>query len=538
MRRISTLALTAALLASPLPALAQVENPLADARVRQAIAYAIDMDTITETLFRGTATPADSMIPNGAYKVEGLNAYAYDPDKARALLKEAGWVDGTELEVVYYYGDQDTVDLMTAIQAYLADVGVGMSFRKLEGDVTGQLNVPPSADFQTSGVTWDMAYGARAALALQEYYNVYQAQNTAYTPPTDEREALIAGINGSADPEVLRKAFYEFEKYENEMLSDIPLYYQQLFIYESDRLDRHGAENGNEQFVYENNLINWTVTPNDKGEEVLYLTGGPVQFFEQLWLNPGGQISKLLFDRLLKVDGSLFPIGTEQAESYSVSEDGLTVEFVLKDGLTWHDGEPFTVDDVAWSIETALKVPSLNSVFSNTFHSIVGAQDYLDAKTDHVAGIAAEGNTITLTLSSLDPNVLTTFGQFPVMPEHLMADVNPLEFQQHPFWQNPVGTGPYRIEEVQMNDFARFVPFEGYHGGVAKIPEVVAFPGGGSVDNENVPVNAAAGRLDYGATRLLSNVEGLRDIDHMNLYPVDIAYTRSFRVNAFPFKPE
>lgn len=538
MRNISILALSAALLVSPLPALAQVENPLADARVRQAIAYAIDMDTITETLFRGTATPADSMIPNGGWKVDGLNDYAYDPDKARQLLDEAGWVDGTELEVVYYYGDQDTVDLMTAIQAYLADVGIGMNFRKLEGDVTGQLNIPPSSDFQVSGVTWDMAYGARAALALQEYYNIYLPQSTAYTPPTEERNELISRINGSADPEKLKQAFYDFEEYENEMLSDIPLYYQQLFIYESDRLDRHGAENGNEQFIYENNLINWTVEPNADGKEVLYLTGGPTQFFEHQWLNPGDLKSKMMFDRLLKVDGSLYPIGGEQAESYSVSEDGLTVEFVLRDGLTWHDGEPFTVDDVAWSIETALKMPALNSVFTNTFSSIEGAQDYLDHKAEHIAGINTDGRKITLHLSVLDPNVLTTFGQFPVMPKHLMAGINPLEFQQHPFWQKPVGTGPYRIEEVQMNDFVRYVPFEDYHGGIAKIPEVVAFAGVGGSDNENVPVNAAGGRLDFGATRLLSTVEGLRELDHMTLYPVDIPYTRSLRVNSFPFKPE
>ena len=36
--------------------------------------------------------------------------------------------------MVFYYGDQQTIDLMTAVQAYLSDVGIKMNFRKLEGE--------------------------------------------------------------------------------------------------------------------------------------------------------------------------------------------------------------------------------------------------------------------------------------------------------------------------------------------------------------------------------------------------------------------
>lgn len=76
-------------------------NQLSDERVRQAIAYAIDMDTIVETIYEGKAIAADSMIPNGSFKTDGLNTYNYDPDKARALLAEAGWDDSQVLDVVY-----------------------------------------------------------------------------------------------------------------------------------------------------------------------------------------------------------------------------------------------------------------------------------------------------------------------------------------------------------------------------------------------------------------------------------------------------
>ena len=46
----------------------------------------------------------------------GLNPYAYNPDKARELLAAANWDSSRELDMVYYYGDQLTVDLMAALQ--------------------------------------------------------------------------------------------------------------------------------------------------------------------------------------------------------------------------------------------------------------------------------------------------------------------------------------------------------------------------------------------------------------------------------------
>lgn len=118
LNRISGIALAAALhLAGTGFATAQAINDeqLSDPRVRQAIAYAIDMDTIVETLLESKAIAADSMLPNGPHKPADLNAYTYDPDKARELLAAANWDSDRELHLVYYYGDQLTADLMAAV---------------------------------------------------------------------------------------------------------------------------------------------------------------------------------------------------------------------------------------------------------------------------------------------------------------------------------------------------------------------------------------------------------------------------------------
>ncbi len=118
-------------------------NPLSDVRVRQAIAYAIDMDTIVETLLEGKALVADSQTRT-RWKIEGLNPYSYNPEKARELLAAANWDPNYTLDAVVYYGDQLTMDFATAIQAYLDAVGIKMSFRKLEGDLATQLWTAPA----------------------------------------------------------------------------------------------------------------------------------------------------------------------------------------------------------------------------------------------------------------------------------------------------------------------------------------------------------------------------------------------------------
>ncbi|MDA8746821.1 ABC transporter substrate-binding protein [Litoreibacter sp.] len=518
MTKMLGLAIAAAVSMTSTFAYADRANQLSDERVRAAIAYAIDMDTIVETLFEGKAIVADSMIPNGPYKADGLERYAYDPDKARALLAEAGWDDDQVLDVVYYYGDQLTADLMVAMQAYLGDVGIQMTYRKLEGDVGGQLNALPADGSDTSAVTWDIAYGAKAALALQEYYNGYYSGRNSYTPGDTARDALIDAINGTVDVSQQQSAFKDFTKFENSVLSDIALYYQQLFIYESARLDRNGGQYGNDQFVYDWGVTNWTVKPDDAGKKVMYTNTAPSTFFDHPWLNPGIYVfSKFGLDRLMTANGALAPTEGQLAESVDVAADGMSVTFDLKDELTWHDGHALTADDIIWSIETAKTVPGINAVFTSTF--------------DAISDMSADGDKITINFGTLDPNMLLTFSQFAPLPKHLLDGVSPAEFQQHPFWQNPVGSGPFKIAEVQMNDFVRLVPFEAYHGGIAKIEEIVAFPSG--ENDGNVIQNAEAGRLDYGFTKSVGDVKALEDMAHMRVIPADIPYTRSLRINKF-----
>ncbi|MCF1742213.1 ABC transporter substrate-binding protein [Paradevosia shaoguanensis] len=538
MNKILAMATTALLMttATIVPAWAQPtnSNPLSDVRVRQAIAYAIDMDTIVDTLLEGKAIAAVGLLPNGPYKPNDLNPYKYDPEKAKELLKEAGWDSNRELDLVYYYKDQVTADMMAAFQAYLADVGIKVNYRLLEGDVPAQLSTVPKDPVNgPSAVKWDLAYGALAALALQEYYNRYETGKSAYLPGTPEMDKLIADINSSSDPAVQMPAFHAIEKFENERVDLVPLYYQQLFIYQSDRVDRNGGQYGNEQYSYDWGINNWTVKPDAEGKKTLYTNTGPAQFFELPWLNLGKFIhNKIVFDKLIIADGNLTPKAGQLAESYNVSDDGKTVSFTLRDGITWHDGEPITVNDVSWSIETAAKIPNIHPVVSATFLAIEGAKDFVDGKAQHISGIKTDGKTITLNFAKADPNVLLTFSQFAPLPAKYFEGVDPLQLQQSQFWQKPIGSGPFKIADVKMNDYVTFVPYDKYYGGVPQIDQIVALP---SDDNDpNLVKNASAHRLDFGYTKNTGDVAALEGMDFMKVTPADIPYTRMLWINQYP----
>lgn len=235
-------------------------SPLADVRVRQAIAYAIDMDTICETLFQGAAVPANSLTPDANLKSDDLNDYKYDPEKAKQLLAEANWDSNTVLKTVFYYTDQATVDLMTAIQAYLADVGIKMEFELVEGDLGTILWTAPQD--QTNGpraVDWDICYAANAAMSLHEYYDRYQTGNPAnsHTPEDSELNRLIKATSASTDVEAQNEAFKELIKYENETLFTMALYYQPIFMITSDRVGE--IKQGNPQFCYNWDIQHWDV---------------------------------------------------------------------------------------------------------------------------------------------------------------------------------------------------------------------------------------------------------------------------------------
>lgn len=270
---------------------------------------------------------------------------------------------------------------------------------------------------------------------------------------------------------------------------------------------------------------------------ILYSNGGPVEFFETPWLNPGTYMyNKVLFGRLLVADETLSPVSGEGelAKAYELSEDGKTLVFELRDQIFWHDGEPITAEDIKWSIEYSLKTTVLNSVFRSTFESIEGAKAFENGSAEQITGITVDGNKITLVFDQVAPDALLTFTQFAPLPRKYLENVDPVTLQQASYFQSPVGSGPFMVDEVQMNNYTTLKPFDQYFGGTASYT-IHLNPSAGDSD-ANFVTNAKAGKLDYAYTKNIADVRALEGTPGLTIDTVNVRYTRLFYLNKFPKK--
>ena len=335
-----------------------------------------------------------------------------------------------------------------------------------------------------------------------------------------------------------KKAFYELTKYENETLPVIPLYYQLGFIVESDRVNRKGIPYGNEQFSYDWRIIDWEIETPSSSEKILQIPQGPQEYFDTPFINPASHLhNKLLFDRLIVADETLTPKKGQLASEYVMSEDGLIIEFVLRENIKWHDGTYISPQDVKFTFEYMTKVPELNEAARYTISCLEGAEDYLQGKNDNITGIILDNNKVIFKFAKVDPNALMTFSQWPILPEHLLKDSDPRRAQQSTFWQNPIGSGPFKIEKNVMGEYVIYERWQDYWDkGSGNIEKIIQYTI--EVSGPNLPIYAQAGKIDYAWTKSVENAVAIENLKNMKVIPVKQRFTRLFYVNKFPTKEE
>lgn len=167
-------------------------NPFLDIKVRQAVNYAIDRNALVDNLLKGKSkvvwTPC---FPSQFGCEQDVTEYPYDPEKAKALLAEAGYADGFTTEF-YAYRDRDYAE---AIASYLNAVGIKIDFKMLQYSALRELNM--KGEVPLSFQTWG-SYSINDASAMVSQFFKHGSLDTTRD---DEVLEWLDVADSSTDPE-------------------------------------------------------------------------------------------------------------------------------------------------------------------------------------------------------------------------------------------------------------------------------------------------------------------------------------------------
>ena len=188
--------------------------------------------------------------------------------------------------------------------------------------------------------------------------------------------------------------------------------------------------------------------------------GGAPEVFNPLLATAGFTWLELYYSKLVVYDVDFTAIQGELAESWEISDDGLTYTFTLQDGVTWHDGEPFDSADVKFSIEL-VKNPDSAS--------------YLGALLLDIESVATPDQmTVVLTLTEPNAALFDALSFITMLPEHELASFAPTELVQADWWfTNPIGTGPFQWSEYRPGEFVELVAYDDYWRGRPQLDRVI-----------------------------------------------------------------
>jgi peptide/nickel transport system substrate-binding protein len=168
-------------------------------------------------------------------------------------------------------------------------------------------------------------------------------------------------------------------------------------------------------------------------------------------------------------DGDLFPVLAAEIpsrENGGLSADGKSVTWKLKRGVTWHDGKPFTADDVVFNWEYA----------ANPASACVTIGSYKDVKVEKVDDL-----TVKVIFPKATPFWADAFvgARGMIIPKHLFAEYAGDKSRDAPANLKPVGTGPYKFTDFKPGDMVRGEINANYHIENRPHFDTVEFKGGG-----------------------------------------------------------
>lgn len=172
------------------------------------------------------------------------------------------------------------------------------------------------------------------------------------------------------------------------------------------------------------------------GGTYIEATVGSISTMNPLFATTGSEkvLSKLMFSTLSTIDYSGH-VGLGLADSIVPDETGKIWTVTLKPDLRWSDGEPITLDDVLFTV-SLMKSTEINTSYSSNFSGV---------------SVELSGESIIFTLPSPYADFASTLN-IPILPEHILGEVQPSKVLEHNFSTNPVTSGAFTFNATQSVD--------------------------------------------------------------------------------------
>ncbi len=168
-------------------------------------------------------------------------------------------------------------------------------------------------------------------------------------------------------------------------------------------------------------------------------------------------------------EGNLIPMLATEIPSRAnggLSADGLSVTWKLKRGVTWHDGKPFTADDVVFTAKYA----------GDPATATVSVGVYKDIKVEKI-----DSHTVRVVFPKPTPfwaePLVGSYGM--ILPQHVFADYIGAKSRENPANVKPVGTGPYKFVDFKPGDMLRAEAYANYHVANQPFFDALELKGGG-----------------------------------------------------------
>lgn len=182
----------------------------------------------------------------------------------------------------------------------------------------------------------------------------------------------------------------------------------------------------------------------------------------------------MVYSNLIRVNAAQ-EIIPDLAESWTVSDDATVFEFTLREGVEWHDGTPFTVDDVIFTAWWGARYRSAHQGFTIAWPLILGADETEESGADLEGIVALDDRTIQITLASPNVEFLRDLAdaQNVIVAEHVLGDAEGATIDQNPaVTDNPIGTGAYKFVQYRTAEYVELERYEGFHFGTPEIERI------------------------------------------------------------------